>query len=162
MVTSKGELVIELDDDKAPVSVANFLKYVESGFYDGTVFHRVIAGFVVQGGGFVEDFNKPSVQAFPPITNEADNGLKNVQYSLSMARTNDPESATSQFFINLSDNDALDHSEKTDAGWGYAVFARVVEGQEIVDAMGTVQTTSKPPYVDVPVTDISIISATKL
>lgn len=160
--TSKGDLVIELEDAQAPQTAANFIKYVDSGFYDGTVFHRIIPGFVVQGGGFLPGFEKPAVASFDPLHNEADNGLKNLKYSLSMARTNDPHSATSQFFINLTDNAMLDHEAQGSGVWGYAVFGRVVEGQEIVDAMGTVQTKSVPPYNDVPVTDIAIIKATKL
>ena len=160
--TSKGDLVIELEDEKAPNTVKNFLHYVNSGFYDGVMFHRVIPGFVVQGGGFLPGFSKPDVKGLPPIKNEADNGLKNTRYSLSMARTADPDSATSQFFINLNDNAFLDHTAKSQEGWGYAVFGRVVEGQKVVDSLGSVKTGPKAPHSDVPLTDIVIISAKQL
>ncbi len=161
MQTSHGSLLIEMDDTEAPLTVANFLKYVNAGFYEGTVFHRVIPGFVIQGGGFLPEFRKPQLAELDinPIQNEGDNGLKNLHYSLSMARTNDPHSATSQFFINLADNASLDHTGKTARGWGYAVFGRVIEGMEVVDKIAGVETTTKAPYQDVPVQDIAIISA---
>ena len=159
--TSMGDMVIEMDDKEAPITVANFLQYVEAGFYDGTVFHRVIPGFVIQGGGFLPEFQRPRVIGVDqsPIQNEADNGLKNLHYSLSMARTGDPHSATSQFFINLTDNAFLDFSSKDQRGWGYAVFGRVVEGQSVVDKIGGVRTANKQPYQNVPVEDVAIIKA---
>ena len=147
-----GDIVITLDAKKAPATVSNFLKYVESGFYDGTIFHRVIDGFMIQGGGFSEDFEEP-------IKNEADNGLKNVRGSIAMARTSDPHSATSQFFINVADNVNLDYRSSTGRGWGYAVFGRVVEGMNVVDEIRKVKTTFKGPYRDVPVTPIVIKQA---
>ncbi|KAA3631609.1 MAG: peptidyl-prolyl cis-trans isomerase [Proteobacteria bacterium] len=155
--TSLGEILIELYPDDAPESVENFVKYVESGFYDGTIFHRVIPDFVVQGGGM-----NPGMQQKPtrdPIKNEADNNLKNLAGSLSMARTNDPHSATSQFFINLKNNDFLDYRSKTPAGWGYAVFAKVVDGMDVVDKMASVKTTTFGPYSDVPAEDVVLIKA---
>ena len=161
MQTSQGDLLIELDDSEAPQTVANFLKYVNAGFYEGTVFHRVIPRFVIQGGGFLPGFTKPTLAELDtsPIANEGDNGLKNVHYSLSMARTNDPHSATSQFFINLNDNANLDHTGKTASGWGYAVFGRVIEGMAVVDEIATAQTTTQAQYQDVPVQDIVVTSA---
>ena len=157
METTKGEIVIELFDDKAPVTVANFLKYVEAGFYDETVFHRIIANFVVQGGGFKADGRQRSKDInsldYTPIKNEAENGLKNLRGSLSMARTNDPHSATSQFFINLADNAFLDHPGQT--GWGYAVFGKVTSGMAAVDAMAKVKTDP----ADKPVEDIAVVKA---
>lgn len=155
--TSLGDILIELYPDEAPVTVENFVEYVENGFYDGTIFHRVIPDFVVQGGGML-----PGMQQKPTrkgIQNEADNGLNNLAGTLSMARTNDPNSATSQFFINLKNNDFLDHRGKTPQGWGYAVFARVVEGMAVVDKMAAVKTTTFGPYGDVPVEDIVLIKA---
>ncbi len=155
--TSMGELLIELYPDEAPISVDNFVKYVESGFYDGTIFHRVIPGFVVQGGGMLPGMQQKSTGK--GIKNEADNGLNNLAGTLSMARTNDPDSATSQFFINLKNNDFLDHRSKTPQGWGYAVFGKVVEGMDVVDKMAGVKTTTFGPYGDVPVEDIVVIKA---
>ncbi len=155
--TSLGDILIELYPEEAPVTVENFVEYVESGFYDGTIFHRVIPDFVVQGGGM-----QPGMQQKPTrkgIQNEADNGLNNLAGTLSMARTNDPNSATSQFFINLKNNDFLDHRDKTPQGWGYAVFARVVDGMAVVDKMAAVKTTTFGPYGDVPVEDIVLIKA---
>ena len=130
MHTSKGLITLELDAEKAPVTVANFIEYVNSGHFDGTIFHRVIPGFVIQGGGLESGMKEKPTQA--PIENEADNGLKNVTGSICMARTNDPHSATSQFFINLKDNQFLDHTEKSPQGWGYAVFGQVTGGMDVV------------------------------
>ncbi len=161
MNTSAGEIIIELEDEKAPVSAANFANYVKAGFYDQTIFHRVIPGFVIQGGGFTaDDISRKTTEA--PIENEADNGLKNSHYSLSMARTSDPSSATSQFFINLQDNASLDHTAKDSRGWGYAVFGRVIEGQEVVDQIATVKTGSVAGMRDVPLKPVRIESATLL
>lgn len=153
MQTSAGALEIELDDAKAPESVRNFLAYVEKGHYDNTVFHRVIKGFMIQGGGF-----EPGMKQKPtdrPITNEAKNGLKNQKYTLAMARTSDPHSATAQFFINTADNGFLDNDRAQD-GWGYAVFGRVVSGTEIVDAIEKVRTGRKGFHDDVPLDDVVI------
>lgn len=138
MVTSLGEVVIALHPEAAPRTVKNFLSYVEDDFYDGTVFHRVIDGFVVQGGGFTADYARKPTR--PPVLNEADNGLKNGRGTIAMARTFEPHSATSQFYINLQDNAFLDHRDKTPKGWGYAVFGEVVEGMEVVEAIGRVKT----------------------
>lgn len=154
MTTSAGSITIELEDEKAPLSAKNFIHYVESGFYNDTLFHRVIPGFVIQGGGFSPDMTKKATGT--PVKNEADNGLKNTRYSLSMARTSEPDSASSQFFINLRDNRSLDHTGKTPYGWGYAVFGRVIEGQEIVDQIATVKTSSQTGMRDVPVEEIRI------
>ncbi len=156
--TSKGNIVLELDAEKAPVTAANFLQYVKDGFYDGTIFHRVIPGFMIQGGGFTEDMKQKATR--DPIKNEADNGLKNKNYTIAMARTPDPDSATAQFFINVKDNAFLDFSSPTMRGWGYAVFGKVVEGQDVVNAIEKVQTTSKYPHQDVPVEPVVIIKAT--
>ena len=158
--TSLGRVVIELDPAKAPKTVENFLGYVKSGFYDGTIFHRVIPKFMAQGGGFTADMQQKATQ--PPIPNEADNGLKNKRGTLSMARTMDPNSATSQFFMNVVDNAFLDHTGKNARGWGYAVFAKVVEGMDVVDKIVAVKTTTKGPYADVPETPITIQKATLL
>ncbi|BDD94716.1 peptidylprolyl isomerase [Pandoraea sp. XJJ-1] len=155
--TNHGVIRIELDADKAPKSVENFLNYVKNGFYDNTVFHRVINGFMIQGGGFEPGMKQKPTEA--PIENEANNGLKNVKYTLAMARTNDPHSATAQFFINVSDNDFLNHSAPTPQGWGYAVFGKVVEGQDIVDQIKGVKTGSKGFHQDVPVDDVVIEKA---
>ncbi|MFA6505611.1 MAG: peptidylprolyl isomerase [Treponemataceae bacterium] len=156
--TTLGNITIELDDVKAPATAKNFADYVRSGFYDGTIFHRIIPGFVVQGGGMQSGMKEKKGTA--PIRNEATNGLKNLRGSLSMARTNDPHSASSQFFINLSNNAALDHKAPTGAGWGYAVFGNVVEGMEVVDAMAKVPTGSAGYHDDVPKTDIVVTKAT--
>ena len=158
--TSLGKVVIELDPAKAPKSVENFLGYVKSGFYDGTIFHRVIKGFMVQGGGFTADMQQKPTQA--PIQNEADNGLKNRRGTLAMARTGDPNSATSQFFISVVDNAFLDHTGKNPRGWGYAVFAKVVEGMDIVDKITAVKTGNKGQFADVPETTVVITKATLL
>ena len=156
--TTKGDLVIELDDEKAPNTAKNFADRVRAGFYDGTIFHRVISGFVVQGGGMLPGMKEK--REGDPIRNEATNGLKNLRGTLSMARTNDPHSATSQFFINLVDNAALDHKSPTGAGWGYAVFGKVVEGMDAVDAMAGVRTGSFGFHQDVPTEDIVLTKAT--
>jgi peptidyl-prolyl cis-trans isomerase B (cyclophilin B) len=155
--TSMGPIVIELDDAKAPVTVANFLSYVDAGHYDGTIFHRVIPDFMVQGGGFTKAMQQKPVKA--PIKNEGSNGLKNANYTVAMARTNVRDSATSQFFINVKDNAFLDYSGENAQGWGYAVFGKVVEGMEVVDAIVAVPTTTKGPYENVPADPIVIRKA---
>jgi len=155
--TSKGDIVLELYKDKAPLSVANFLSYVKKGHYDGTIFHRVINGFMIQGGGF--DVNMKERPAGRPVRNEADNGLKNSLYSVAMARTSDPHSATAQFFINVKSNRALDHSGKTDSGWGYAVFGDVVDGKRVVDEIKGVRTGSVGMFDDVPLQPVVIKKA---
>ena len=157
MTTSKGVITLELDAERAPVTVANFLEYVNSGHYDGTIFHRVIPGFVIQGGGMESGMREKTTQA--PIENEADNGLKNLTGTICMARTNDPHSATSQFFINLKDNSFLDHTEKTPSGWGYAVFGRVTSGMEVVEAIAAVQTGNSGHHQDVPLEDVVLEKA---
>jgi peptidyl-prolyl cis-trans isomerase A (cyclophilin A) len=144
--TSLGDFKIEFFESEAPISVANFKKYVEDGFFNGTIFHRIVPGFVIQGGGFTEDMSQKKTQA--PIKNEADNGLKNSRGTLSMARTNDIHSATSQFFVNLKDNDFLDHSR---GNFGYAVFARVTQGMDVIDKIAAVETARKRGMDDVPV-----------
>ena len=154
MTTSAGTLRIELDDVKAPVSVANFLAYAAKGHYDNTVFHRVIKGFMVQGGGFEPGMKQKPTDA--AIANEANNGVKNLRYSLAMARTSAPHSATAQFFINAGDNAFLDFKSESAQGWGYAVFGRVVEGTEIVDAIEAVRTGRKGGHDDVPLDDVTI------
>ncbi len=156
--TNKGDILIELNAEKAPETVANFLTYVKDGFYDGTVFHRVINNFMVQGGGF--DANMKQKPTNNPVKNEADNGLKNDKYTLAMARTADPQSATAQFFINVNDNDFLNFTSPTPNGWGYAVFAKVVEGQDVVDAIKGVKTGNKGFHQDVPVEDVVLEKAT--
>ncbi len=155
--TSLGEIVIQLNTEKAPISSENFLKYVKEGFYNGTIFHRIIPGFMAQGGGFDTDFNQKQVHA--PIKNEADNGLSNNRGTLAMARTPDPDSATAQFFINYKDNSFLNYSAPTANGWGYAVFAEVVEGMDVVDAMAEVATGNRGHHQDVPKEDIIIEKA---
>lgn len=157
LTTSLGDVVIQLEDEKAPVSAANFLAYAKQGFYAGTIFHRVIPGFMAQGGGFDSAFAQKTTHA--PIKNEADNGLKNKRGTLAMARTNDPNSATAQFFINYKDNTFLDHTSPTPSGWGYAVFGEVVEGMDVVDAMAKQATSNRGPHQDVPKTDIVIEKA---
>nr|WP_223243914.1 peptidylprolyl isomerase [Streptomyces sp. CBMA156] len=152
MSTNHGDIVLELNADKAPATVENFLQYVRDGFYDGTVFHRVIRGFMVQGGGLEPGMNQKKTRG--PIQNEADNGLKNTKYTVAMARTSDPHSATAQFFINASDNAFLNHSGKNVQGWGYTVFGEVVEGQAVVDAIEGVATGSKSGHQDVPKDDV--------
>ena len=158
--TSKGNIRIELDEAKAPESVRNFVDHVKRGHYDGTVFHRVIKGFMIQGGGFEPGMKQKATAA--PIRNEASNGLKNVRYTLAMARTSDPHSATAQFFINAADNAFLDHKSESSQGWGYAVFGRVIEGTEVVDAIEKVQAGSKSGHGDVPLEDVTIQRATLL
>jgi cyclophilin family peptidyl-prolyl cis-trans isomerase len=153
--TSMGDIVIELDEEKAPVTVKNFLQYMEDGFYDGTIFHRVIPNFMIQGGGFTADMQRKATQ--PAIVNEAGNGLKNDRGTVAMARTNDPDSATSQFFINHRDNDSLNYGGPSKPG--YAVFGRVVEGMDVVDKIAVVKTTRTGPYSDVPVEPVVIKSA---
>jgi len=161
METSKGTIIIELYPDKAPKSVANFLDYVNSGAYDGTIFHRVIKNFMNQGGGFTADYKK--LETKEPIPNEAFNGLKNLKYTLAMARTNAPHSATNQFFINTADNAFLDHTEKSMRGWGYAVFGKVVEGENIVGAISRVATGPGGPFSkDAPRTPIIIKKVTEI
>lgn len=154
--TTAGAISIELNTQAAPATSANFLTYCEENFYAGTLFHRVINNFMVQGGGLTPDMrNKPNSRA--PIANEADNGLKNVKGSVAMARTGDPHSATNQFFINVADNAFLDHRAKTNDGWGYAVFGKVVEGMDVVDAIRKVGTTSAGGHQDVPREPIEIL-----
>jgi len=157
MTTSLGAIVIQLDPVKAPTTAANFVEYVKDGFYDGTIFHRVIKGFMAQGGGFDTSFSQKTTKA--PIKNEADNGLSNKRGSIAMARTNDPNSATAQFFINYKDNTFLDHTSPTPSGWGYAVFGEVVEGMDIVDEMAKQPTGNRGGHQDVPKTDIVIEKA---
>ncbi|MCQ8119363.1 peptidylprolyl isomerase [Methylomonas rosea] len=157
LTTSLGDVVIQLEDEKAPVSAANFLAYVKQGFYSGTIFHRVIPGFMAQGGGFDSSFKQKETNA--AIKNEADNGLKNKRGTLAMARTNDPHSATAQFFINYKDNSFLDHTSPSPSGWGYAVFGEVIEGMDVVDAMAKQATGNRGPHQDVPKTDIVIDKA---
>lgn len=156
--TTSGKLVIELELERAPKTVANFLAYVRSGFYDGTIFHRVVPDFVIQGGGFTADMTQKPTRA--PIVNEADNGLKNLRGTISMARTPDPDSATSQFFISFVDNPALDHRAKNPRDWGYAVFGRVVEGMDVVYAIARVQTGNRGAFQNVPIAPVSIVKAT--
>lgn len=152
--TSAGTIRIELDDSKAPKCAANFLSYVQAGHYDGTVFHRVIKGFMVQGGGMDADMKQKPTQA--PIENEANNGLLNEKYTLAMARTNDPHSATAQFFINTNDNGFLNHKAPNASGWGYAVFGKVVAGQDVVDKIERVATGRKGFHDDVPLEAVTI------
>jgi cyclophilin family peptidyl-prolyl cis-trans isomerase len=157
LTTSMGPLVIELDQAKAPVSVDNFVKYVEAGHYDGTIFHRVIDGFMIQGGGFNKEMQQKPTN--PPIKNEGANGLKNENYTVAMARTGVRDSATSQFFINVKDNDFLNYSGESPQGWGYAVFGKVVEGKETVDKMKKVATGNAGGHQNVPTTTIVIEKA---
>jgi len=152
--TTMGPIVIELFEDDAPITTKNFLDYANSGFYDGTLFHRVIPGFVIQGGGLEPGMQDKSGN--PPIENEANNGQKNLKWSLSMGRTNDPNSATSQFFINLENNSSLDHTAETPQGWGYAVFGTVIDGFETVEAIASVSTGSAGHHQDVPLEDITV------
>jgi peptidyl-prolyl cis-trans isomerase B (cyclophilin B) len=160
MTTSAGTLRIELDDAKAPATVANFLAYVNKGHYDGTIFHRVIKGFMVQGGGFEPGMKQKPTGA--EIQNEANNGLKNNKYTLAMARTSAPHSATAQFFINGTDNDFLNFRSESAQGWGYAVFGKVVDGTDVVDAIERVATGRKGGHDDVPTDDVVIIKAVEL
>ena len=157
--TTEGEILIELYPDKAPETVANFLKYVDEGFYKNTIFHRVIKGFMIQGGGLTLKMEeKPTGD---PVKNEADNGLKNDRGTIAMARTMDPHSATAQFFINLVDNGFLNYSAPTMQGWGYCVFGKVVDGMDVVDKIGKTKTGSRPPYDDVPLDSVLINEASR-
>ncbi|CAN1551409.1 PpiB Peptidyl-prolyl cis-trans isomerase (rotamase) - cyclophilin family [Burkholderiaceae bacterium] len=160
MTTSLGDIVITLDAAKAPKTVANFLAYVNDGFYNGTIFHRVIDGFMVQGGGFEPGLKQKPTKA--NVENEANNGLKNNKYTLAMARTSDPHSATAQFFINVANNDFLNHTAPTAQGWGYAVFGEVTEGKDIVDKMRAVATANSGFHQNVPTTDLVITKAVVL
>jgi peptidyl-prolyl cis-trans isomerase A (cyclophilin A) len=155
--TSHGGFTIELFPKEAPLTVENFLKYVDDGFFDGTIFHRIVPGFVIQGGGLTADFGNKKTRA--PIRNEAQNGLKNTRGSLSMARTSDINSATSQFFVNLSDNGFLDHGPRD---YGYAVFGRVTDGMEVIDKIAAVATGRRKGYTDAPLEDVVIVSARRL
>ena len=155
--TSLGDFTIEMFEKEAPESVANFTRYIDDGFFDGTIFHRIVPGFVIQGGGFTEDMTQKKTK--PPVKNEADNGLKNKRGTLSMARTNDINSATSQFFVNLKDNDFLDHSR---GNFGYAVFAKVTEGMDVVDKIAAVETGRKRGFDDVPVEPVTMKSVKRV
>ena len=155
--TNYGDIIVRLDARKAPISTANFVQYVKSGFYDGTIFHRVIKSFMIQGGGFTPDLKQKETRA--AIRNEADNGLKNKKYTIAMARTGEPHSATAQFFINTKDNDFLDFKSQTPQGWGYAVFGKVLKGQEVVDKIAAVTTGKKGYYDDVPMENVIIKKA---
>lgn len=156
-IAGGGVITLELDEQKAPKTVANFLSYVKKGHYDGTVFHRVINGFMVQGGGFTPGMGQKPTDA--PIENEANNGLKNEKYSVAMARTSAPHSASAQFFINVADNDFLNHKSPTPQGWGYAVFGKVVGGKDVVDRIKAVETGNRGGHGDVPKTDVVIEKA---
>ena len=158
--TTLGKVVVELYPDKAPDSVKNFLQYVDDGFYGGTVFHRVIPGFMIQGGGFTAEMRQKPTR--PPIRNEAGNGLKNTRGTLAMARTGVVDSATAQFFVNVADNDFLNHRDETPRGFGYAVFGKVVEGMEVVDAVAKVKTGRVSGFADVPLEPVVIKSARRL
>ncbi len=160
MKTNKGDITIELNADKAPITVKNFLSYVDEKFYDGTIFHRVIKEFMIQGGGYTPDFHEKSTKA--PIKNEAANGLKNSRGTIAMARTNEINSATAQFFINHVDNTYLDHRDSTPAGFGYAVFGKVIAGMDVVDAIASVPTTTRSYDEDVPRETITIISVRRI
>ena len=157
LTTNFGDITLELNAEKAPITVANFLQYVESGYYDGVIFHRVIDGFMIQGGGFDTNMKQKATKA--EIKNEADNGLGNDKYTVAMARTSIPDSASSQFFINVGDNDFLNHTTPTSSGWGYCVFGKVVEGMDVVDKIRAVKTTSKAGHRDVPVEAVVIEKA---
>lgn len=156
--TSMGDITLELDAKKAPVSVENFVNYVKAGHFDGTIFHRVMDNFMIQGGGFTDKMVQKPTKA--PIKNEADNGLKNLKYTVAMARTSDPHSATAQFFINVVDNDFLNFSSPTNSGWGYAVFGKVSAGTDVVDKIKKVKTGNNGFHQNVPVDPITIIKAT--
>ena len=155
--TNFGDIKLELDAEKAPKTAANFMEYVKSGHFSGTIFHRIIDGFMIQGGGFEPGMVQKST--LDPIENEADNGLKNDRYTIAMARTMEPHSASSQFFINVADNNFLNHSSRTLDGWGYCVFGKVVEGTGVVDKIKGVKTTSRAGHQDMPVEDVVIESA---
>jgi peptidyl-prolyl cis-trans isomerase B (cyclophilin B) len=152
--TNFGTIVIELDSEKAPKTVANFIEYVESGHYDGTIFHRVINNFMIQGGGFAPGMKQKSTRG--PVDNEANNGLRNETYTLAMARTSDPHSASAQFFINVANNDFLNHKSPTSQGWGYCVFGRVTEGKDVVDRIKAVRTGNAGGHQDVPNDEVLI------
>lgn len=156
--TNFGDITLELDAEKAPITVANFLQYVESNFYDGVIFHRVIDGFMIQGGGF--DLNMKQKNTNAEIKNEADNGLSNDKYTVAMARTSIPDSASSQFFINVNDNDFLNFTSPTQRGWGYCVFGKVVDGMDVVDKIRSVKTGNKAGHQDVPIEPVIIEKAT--
>ena len=158
MQTTVGSLTLELDSESAPKTVENFLTYIEDGFYDGTIFHRVIDNFMIQGGGFTAEMEQKETRA--PIENEANNGLKNDRGAIAMARTQDPHSATAQFFINVQDNDFLNHTGENMQGWGYAVFGRVTEGEEVLDKIRVVDTGGAAGHQDVPLEPIIIESLT--
>jgi peptidyl-prolyl cis-trans isomerase B (cyclophilin B) len=160
MSTNQGDFIISLNAEKAPKTVANFLAYVKDGFFDGTIFHRVIDGFMIQGGGFEPGLKQKPTKA--PVENEANNGLKNNKYTLAMARTSDPHSATAQFFINVANNDFLNHTAPTAQGWGYAVFGEVVEGQDVIDKMKGVPTANSGFHQNVPTNDVVITKAVVL
>lgn len=157
--TNFGDIVLELDGEKAPITVDNFLSYIDEGFYNGTIFHRVIDGFMIQGGGF--DENMQQKPTHDEIQNEANNGLKNDQYTIAMARTNMPHSASSQFFINGNNNDFLNHTAETASGWGYCVFGKVVEGTDVIDQIIKVKTGSKLGHQDVPLENVVIENASR-
>ena len=152
--TNHGDITLELDADNAPKTVENFLDYVRAGHYDNTIFHRVIDGFMIQGGGFEPGMRQKPTRA--PVANEAGNGVKNRKYTLAMARTSDPHSASAQFFINVADNEFLNHKSPTPQGWGYAVFGKVTEGKDVVDAIRAVKTTRAGMFADVPVENVII------
>jgi peptidyl-prolyl cis-trans isomerase B (cyclophilin B) len=158
METNKGVITLELDENKAPATVANFVEYARDGFYDGTIFHRVIPGFMIQGGGFTADMKQKRTRA--PISNEAANGLKNTTGTIAMARTSDPNSATSQFFINVKDNGFLDHTAPTPQGWGYCVFGKVTDGMDVVHAIEHVPTGNRAGMQDVPLSEVVINKVT--
>jgi len=159
METSMGDIILELNQEKAPKTVENFLAYVKNGFYNGTIFHRVINDFMIQGGGFTQDFERKDTLS--PVKNEADNGLKNLNGTIAMARTMDPHSATAQFFINVNDNEFLDHTSKSPRGWGYAVFGKVVKGMDVVDKIRQVETGPGGPFpTDAPQTPVIIKNIT--
>ena len=158
LTTNQGTIELELDSEKAPITAKNFERYVTEGFYDGTIFHRVIKDFMIQGGGMTASLREKTTRA--PIKNEADNGLRNRKYTIAMARTSDPHSATAQFFINVKDNSFLDHRSKDPQGWGYAVFGKVIRGQDVVDQIAAVKTGSRGYYEDVPMQPVIIKRAT--
>ena len=157
--TNFGDITLELNTEKAPIAVANFLQYVDNGFYDGTIFHRVIDGFMIQGGGFDAEMNQKATLA--EIKNEANNGLGNEQYTIAMARTSAPHSASSQFFINVANNSFLNHTAETSSGWGYCVFGKVTAGTEVIDKIKKVATTNRRGHQDVPVDNVIIQKATR-
>ena len=159
METSAGTIMLELDAEKAPLTVANIEAYIKDGFYDGLIFHRVIPNFMIQGGGFNAEMTEKGDKR-PPVKNEANNGLKNDRGTLAMARTNDPHSASSQFFINLKDNDFLNHTSESGSGWGYAVFGKVTDGLDVMDKIAAVKTGQNGPHGDVPLEAVTINTVT--